>query len=154
MDKIQAHTDIIKAKRYNSHPAGIECKEIVMFLNGNMFSKIKYMWRYLLKDSPVLDLQKAVEYGNWEVERLNFNTHTILEGKDSVKYVLDTFDIDTVVMGFEPNIQLAFRHTWNYLDAVARSNKFVKYTQLAIKELHNSQSNINKEINRLKGGAI
>ena len=64
--------DIKKPKHYNSHPSGIQCKEI----NGDMpfflGSCVKYIWRAGLKDeNPAMkDLLKAKEYLLFEKERL------------------------------------------------------------------------------------
>lgn len=71
--KDEGFDDIKKPKHYNSHPSGIQCKEI----NGDMpfflGSCVKYIWRAGLKDeNPAMkDLLKAREYLLFEKERLD-----------------------------------------------------------------------------------
>lgn len=63
---------INKAKHYNSHPSGIECKEIIRHYNCAISSAIKYLWRHGLKDGnpPIDDLRKAIFWIQDEIERL------------------------------------------------------------------------------------
>jgi hypothetical protein len=57
-------------KHYNSHPAGIECIDIVEHLPYNVGNAIKYCWRSGLKNpDPTEDLQKAIWYLKREVAR-------------------------------------------------------------------------------------
>lgn len=57
-------------KHYNSHPAGIECIDVVEHLSFNIGNAIKYLWRCDLKNGNE-DLEKAVWYIRREIERRN-----------------------------------------------------------------------------------
>lgn len=51
---------------------GIECIDYIQshkmnFCQGNM---IKYATRYLKKGTPIADLQKIIQYANFEIKRL------------------------------------------------------------------------------------
>ena len=60
--------DLIKAKRYNSHPSGIEAKEIIRKMPFQLANVYKYVIRRNDKDSYKKDLEKALIYLNWEEE--------------------------------------------------------------------------------------
>lgn len=59
-------------KHYNSHPAGIECIDVVRHMNFNLGNAIKYIWRAGLKeaDKNIQDLEKAKWYIDNEIDRL------------------------------------------------------------------------------------
>lgn len=62
----QRQNDAVNHPRhYNSHPAGMECIELVELLPFCEGNAIKYLWRAGLKGAAVEDLQKA----RWYVER-------------------------------------------------------------------------------------
>lgn len=50
---------------YNSHPAGIECIDVVEHLPFNIGNAIKYLWRADYKNATKQDLKKAI----WYIER-------------------------------------------------------------------------------------
>lgn len=56
---------------YNSHPAGVECIDIVEDFNFNVGNAIKYLWRAGLKETTTYqeDLKKALWYINRELDR-------------------------------------------------------------------------------------
>jgi hypothetical protein len=56
-------------KHYNSHPAGIECIDVVEHLPFNVGNAIKYLWRADHKNG-IEDLRKAAWYVNREIARL------------------------------------------------------------------------------------
>ena len=57
---------------YNKHPSGIECWDVVRHMNFNLGSAVKYIWRADEKhETPLVDLQKAVEYLQDEIKRLS-----------------------------------------------------------------------------------
>jgi hypothetical protein len=66
---------------YTSHPAGIECIDVVEVFPFNVGNAIKYLWRAGLKLSPrswsglkgdqLEDLRKARWYVEREIERLS-----------------------------------------------------------------------------------
>lgn len=58
---------------YNSHPSGIEAIVIVQWMPFNPGNAIKYMWRAGIKEgtTAVQDLQKAIRYLEFEIERLS-----------------------------------------------------------------------------------
>lgn len=53
--------------RYNAHPSGVECIDIVEHMPFNVGSAVKYLWRLGLKENEndINDLKKAL----WYVER-------------------------------------------------------------------------------------
>jgi len=55
---------------YTSHPAGIECIDVVEHLSFNVGCAIKYCWRLNLKDDADENLAKAIWYLERERERL------------------------------------------------------------------------------------
>lgn len=54
---------------YNSHPAGIECIDVVEHMNFNVGNAIKYLWRADEKGRPIEDLEKARWYISREIDR-------------------------------------------------------------------------------------
>jgi hypothetical protein len=57
-------------KHYNSHPAGIECIDVVEHMPFNLGNAVKYLWRSDHKGAQLQDLDKAIWYINREKERL------------------------------------------------------------------------------------
>lgn len=56
---------------YNSHPAGIECVDVVEHFTFNVGNAVKYCWRAGLKSPDQLeDLHKAIWYITREISRL------------------------------------------------------------------------------------
>lgn len=58
---------------YNSHPAKIECIDVIEWFSCNIANAIKYLWRCGLKgkhSDAVQDLRKAAWYCNREADRL------------------------------------------------------------------------------------
>jgi hypothetical protein len=62
-------------KHYNSHPAGIECIDVVEHLPFNVGNAIKYLWRADHKNG-IEDLRKAAWYVNREIARLERKVKT------------------------------------------------------------------------------
>ena len=56
-------------KHYNSHPAGIECIDVIEHFGFNIGNAMKYLWRAGLKGCRTEDLEKAVWYINREIKR-------------------------------------------------------------------------------------
>lgn len=50
---------------YTSHPAGVECIDIVEHFGFNVGNAVKYLWRAGLKGDALEDLKKA----RWYVDR-------------------------------------------------------------------------------------
>lgn len=57
-------------QHYNLHPSGVECIDIVEWMNFNTGSAIKYVWRAGEKGDAIEDLRKAIWYLEREVHRL------------------------------------------------------------------------------------
>lgn len=61
-------------QHYNAHPSGIECIDVVRWMNFNLGNTIKYVWRAGLKEhgleARIKDLEKAAWYINDEIDRL------------------------------------------------------------------------------------
>jgi hypothetical protein len=62
-------------KHYNSHPAGIECIDVVEHMPFNVGNAIKYLWRADHKNG-IEDLRKAAWYVNREIARLSGKVKT------------------------------------------------------------------------------
>lgn len=56
-------------KHYNSHPANVECIDIVEHFSFNIGNVIKYVWRAEYKGNELEDLKKAEFYIRREIER-------------------------------------------------------------------------------------
>lgn len=62
---------IQKAKHYNVHPSGVECKDIARYLGFNLGNACKYLWRMHEKhEDPLPDLKKALFYVNDHIESM------------------------------------------------------------------------------------
>lgn len=61
---------IKKAGYYNSHPSGVETKQVTFYLSGLLAAAVKYLWRAGQKDSLLLDLKKAAWCFKDEAARL------------------------------------------------------------------------------------
>ena len=72
------HDPVALPRHYRQHPSGIECIDIAKHMNFSIGNAIKYLWRAGLKEEPgkdqfdkhVEDLQKAIQYIKFEIERL------------------------------------------------------------------------------------
>lgn len=65
-----AFDDVHRPKHYNSHPSGVEVKEITgEMLCPHLANSVKYVCRFPLKDNPLQDLSKAREYVFFELHR-------------------------------------------------------------------------------------
>jgi hypothetical protein len=71
-EKLRPKSAIDHPSHYNSHPAGIECIDVVEHMTFNLGSAVKYIWRSGLKGSSptVEDLKKARWYVDREIARL------------------------------------------------------------------------------------
>jgi hypothetical protein len=60
-------------KHYTTHPAGIECIDVVEHMTFNLGNAVKYVWRAGLKPetTAITDLQKARWYVDREIARLS-----------------------------------------------------------------------------------
>lgn len=58
-------------KHYTSHPSGVECIQVVRWMNFNLGNVVKYVWRAGLKDNltTLQDLEKAAWYLNDEIQK-------------------------------------------------------------------------------------
>lgn len=74
-----AEDEINHPKHYTSHPAGIECIDVVEHMSFNLGNAVKYLWRTGLKPTEPAekDLQKAIWYINREIARLKSTTVNI-----------------------------------------------------------------------------
>ena len=71
-------------QHYNSHPAGIECIDVIEHFPFNIGTAIKYLWRAGLKPDVdrATDYRKAIWYIEREISR-NANADTNLATQDS-----------------------------------------------------------------------
>lgn len=69
MEKLSKQNSVEHPSHYNQ---GIECIKYINShnLNFNAGNIIKYGTRYLLKGKPIEDLQKVIQYAQFEIERL------------------------------------------------------------------------------------
>lgn len=62
--------DVSHPKHYNSHPSGVEVKEITgPMACPHLANTVKYLCRHKLKGNPTQDLRKAAEYARFEASR-------------------------------------------------------------------------------------
>ena len=54
-----------KPKHYNSHPSGIEAKDVTRNFDFPIGNALKYIWRAGNKGDYWEDMNKALEYLNW-----------------------------------------------------------------------------------------
>jgi hypothetical protein len=54
---------------YNSHPAGVECIDVVEHMPFNLGNAIKYLWRAGLKGDFEEDCRKAIWYVEREIQK-------------------------------------------------------------------------------------
>lgn len=56
-------------QHYTSHPSGIECIEITKHMSFCLGNAIKYIWRADLKENAIEDLEKAIQYIEFEINK-------------------------------------------------------------------------------------
>ena len=54
---------------YNRHPSGVECIDVVQHMGFNVGNAVKYLWRADHKGKAVEDLEKALQYIQFEIAR-------------------------------------------------------------------------------------
>lgn len=64
------HDPVNHPSHYTSHPSGVECIDVVEWMNFNRGNAMKYIWRAGEKGDEIEDLRKAAWYLNREIERL------------------------------------------------------------------------------------
>ena len=72
------HDPVSFPDHYRQHPSGIECIDITKHMSFTVGNALKYLWRAGLKEDPgkdqldkhIEDLQKAIQYIKFEIERL------------------------------------------------------------------------------------
>lgn len=57
-------------KHYKDVVPGIECIEVTQHFNFNRGNAIKYIWRAGFKENEIEDLKKAIQYLEFEINRL------------------------------------------------------------------------------------
>jgi hypothetical protein len=74
-------------EHYNVHPSGVECIEVVRYMNFNLGNVIKYLWRDGIKNTevPLQDLKKASWYLNDEILR---RENDVISPKQEYKIVV------------------------------------------------------------------
>ena len=50
-----------RPEHYNSHPSGVQCRDITRHESFNIGMAQKYLWRKDLKGLPIEDMKKAIE---------------------------------------------------------------------------------------------
>jgi len=68
--KEKPHNPVYHPQHYTKHPSGIECIEVTQHFNFNKGNAIKYIWRAGQKGNEIEDLRKAIQYLNFEINRL------------------------------------------------------------------------------------
>ena len=68
-----ATVDIERPIYYNSHPSGVECKEIARYLPYNLGCAFKYLFRAGLKGDAITDYRKALNYIEDEIKISNYD---------------------------------------------------------------------------------
>lgn len=75
--------DVDHPKHYNIHPSGVECIEIVEYMNFNTGSAMKYIWRAGIKSDYVEDLEKAIWCLRREISRFKKHQNKPLTNDDN-----------------------------------------------------------------------
>lgn len=71
MQKIDTFDPVKKPEHYNSHPSGVEAREITEHLNANLAQAFKYVFRHKLKGKAKQDIEKSITFLTWELERIS-----------------------------------------------------------------------------------
>tara|TARA_R110000851_G_scaffold103318_1_gene220255 strand:+ start:2223 stop:2450 length:228 start_codon:yes stop_codon:yes gene_type:complete len=58
-----------KPEHYNSHPSGVQCRDITRHESFNIGMAIKYVWRKDDKGKPIEDMRKSIECIEDEIKR-------------------------------------------------------------------------------------
>lgn len=74
-DFANSNDPVKKPSHYTSHPSGIECWDVTRHMNFNLGNAMKYIWRCDLKDNPIQDLEKAIEYIQDEIAMRKSDRH-------------------------------------------------------------------------------
>lgn len=61
---------VIHPKHYNSHPSGVECWDVGEHLSFCLGSALKYLWRLNCHSNPQEQLDKAINYLEKEIVRI------------------------------------------------------------------------------------
>ena len=67
---VALNSDPVNPLHYKNHPSGIECIDVVEWMNFNLGNAVKYIWRSGERDKQIEDLKKARWYLDREIERL------------------------------------------------------------------------------------
>lgn len=74
-----------KVKHYNSHPSGVEAKEIIRHLPFQLSNIFKYVIRRDFKGKPIEDLEKSLDYIEWEREEVSIFPDSDIPSYDEVE---------------------------------------------------------------------
>lgn len=77
--------DIKKVPRYNLHPSGVECREVIENLSFKLANVFKYVFRRDYKGSCTKDLQKALEYIEWEYNEYSYLSNLPIVRKNVIR---------------------------------------------------------------------
>lgn len=116
--------NIVKVKRYNNHPSGIEAKEIIRLLPFQLANVYKYVIRRNDKGTHKEDLEKALEYLKWEKEKPSTrNMRSIDIEFDKLELVIDAEPSE--IVNYFLNNFYAYLYTSDagYLDDMERAIK-------------------------------
>jgi hypothetical protein len=61
---------VVHPDHYNAHPSGVECIDVAQWFGFNLGNAIKYIWRCDHKGKKKEDINKAIEYLNLELKRM------------------------------------------------------------------------------------
>ena len=68
--RAKKYDSVSNPRHYNSHPAGIECIDVIEHMPYNIGAAIKYLWRCDLKHASAdEDLNKALWYVRREIQK-------------------------------------------------------------------------------------
>lgn len=100
-----------KPVHYNSHPSGIECREVNEHAPTNIGAAMKYLWRCGLKDAQAQELEKCLKYINMELERISLDRYN----RPGTRSTYPEVGSSEVLRGFsDENIRTAFWNLWCY----------------------------------------
>ena len=102
-------------EHYNSHPAGVECIDVVRHYEFNVGCAIKYLWRAGLKtelgkddaEKEIEDLKKALWYLDDYKGRSHLHTTASEKRMRAIVRELTGHDVSEIIRGYEANVAAA-----------------------------------------------
>ena len=65
------HDPVKHPDHYTKQVPGIECKDVIGYFPHHVGAAMKYLWRYRDKGDSIENLRKAIEFIQFEIDRLS-----------------------------------------------------------------------------------